>query len=799
MRTGFEWIAFYTELANKILLFKNNRAELLSKFFTVFERTNMKNYFKDGDGQIFTDVCPFTVMGVFNRGLTNANRIAILNELARTLQIDVPVPESFDGIPVLNAMKAWFFGGNDYDRAAHIDKLWELFETSIYLADNPNQDAEYQFAKLFDFVLTQPCSRWNITFGLFWIRPYRYITLDGNTRTYINNEMGMGYTFNKVPSGKHYLEMCTEIQSKISSDEYINSFPALSQEAWLTKGNSKYLREDFVKWISTQTKPNGEQYTSNTVTAYVNALKNACRNLSDVDFIQPDLFFQTDAQDFTELKTTIRNSGYYESVNIKAGNGAFSAGMNLYEKFLSEREEGIAVPPNSSAASAISANPSTLSSQVSDVQYWAYSPGANASYWDEFYSKGIMGIGWDEVGDLKHLQSREQIIERMGEVYPEKTTFKNDSLALWDFVSKMRIGDIVYAKSGRKTIVGRGIVKSGYIFDEARDELKHIRKIEWTHSGQWNLNEQIAMKTLTDFTPYEQWCREMERLICIKDTKDLPFYTKDDFLSEVYMSDEKYQDAVTLLERKRNIILQGAPGVGKSFMAKRLAYSIIGLKDADKVEMVQFHQSYSYEDFIEGFRPGESGSFEIRQGVFYRFCQKAKNDKANKYFFIIDEINRGNLSKIMGELMLLLENDKRGVEFSLPLTYSGERFYVPENVYVIGMMNTADRSLAMMDYALRRRFSFVPVEPAFDNERFIADFETNYSDAESVIEKVKKLNALIVSELDNGHQIGHSYFCSENPLSKNDIDGIFKYEITELLREYFFDNDSKLAEALKLL
>jgi 5-methylcytosine-specific restriction protein B len=276
-------------------------------------------------------------------------------------------------------------------------------------------------------------------------------------------------------------------------------------------------------------------------------------------------------------------------------------------------------------------------------------------------------------------------------------------------------------------------------------------------------------------------------------------YSKAKFLDEVYMNDEKYEDITALLNRKKNIILQGAPGVGKSFLAKRLAYSMIGFKDTNKVEMVQFHQSYSYEDFIEGFRPGKSGNFEIKQGTFFRFCKKAIADSENKYFFIIDEINQGNISKIMGELMLLLENDKRGKEHAMSVTYSGDKFYVPDNVYVIGMMNTADRSLAMIDYALRRRFSFVPIEPAFDNNAFILEFRDNYHDADTVIEKMKKLNALIADELDNGHQIGHSYFCSDKPLDDKDIEGIFKYEIKELLHEYFFDNKNKLDEALAIL
>ena len=169
------------------------------------------------------------------------------------------------------------------------------------------------------------------------------------------------------------------------------------------------------------------------------------------------------------------------------------------------------------------------------------------------------------------------------------------------------------------------------------------------------------------------------------------------------MNEQDYKTLVNVLKMKKNIILQGAPGVGKTFTAKRLAYSIIGAKNPDRVQMLQFHQSYSYEDFIEGYRPTENG-FTIKKGSFYKFCKLAEDDDENDYFFIIDEINRGNLSKIFGELFMLIEKDKRGIE--LQLLYSDENFSVPANVYIIGMMNTADRSLAMLDYALRRRFSF---------------------------------------------------------------------------------------------
>lgn len=275
------------------------------------------------------------------------------------------------------------------------------------------------------------------------------------------------------------------------------------------------------------------------------------------------------------------------------------------------------------------------------------------------------------------------------------------------------------------------------------------------------------------------------------------YYTKDDFFSEVYMPAEKYEEITALLDRKKNIILQGAPGVGKSYLAKRLAYSIIGLRDASKVAMVQFHQSYSYEDFIEGYRPDGKGGFVLKRGIFYEFCERARKGTGN-YYFIIDEINRGNLSKIMGELMLLIENDKRGAEYAVPLTYSGDPFFVPENVHIIGMMNTADRSLAMIDYALRRRFSFVPIEPAFSNPDFIKYIKRDSQTlGEKILSEMVALNVDIKKDLGVGFQIGHSYFCNCDNITEQWYESVLRYEILPLLDEYWFDNEKQHSKWVK--
>ena len=274
-------------------------------------------------------------------------------------------------------------------------------------------------------------------------------------------------------------------------------------------------------------------------------------------------------------------------------------------------------------------------------------------------------------------------------------------------------------------------------------------------------------------------------------------YTKEDFLEEVFMDEDKYDQICGLLKYKKNIILQGPPGTGKTFVAKRLAFSLMNEKDNSRVEMVQFHQSYSYEDFIMSYRPEEQG-FKLKRGVFYNFCKKAQNDPNRAYYFIIDEINRGNLSKIFGELLMLIEADKRGENYAVPLTYTESKFFVPKNVYIIGTMNTADRSLAMIDYALRRRFCFVDMEAAFNNLNFKGYIENkNNKLATIIIDKMNKLNNAIESDpsLGRGFCIGHSYFCTrDETMTIDDYENIVRYEIIPQLSEYWFDEPDKLRE-----
>lgn len=290
---------------------------------------------------------------------------------------------------------------------------------------------------------------------------------------------------------------------------------------------------------------------------------------------------------------------------------------------------------------------------------------------------------------------------------------------------------------------------------------------------------------------YKDFLDYCERLI------GKPIYDFDKDPDKPFINAAQFKKIVSLLKAKKNIILEGAPGVGKTFLARKIAYQLIGYVKDENIEMVQFHQSYSYEDFVQGIRPSEEGGFERKNGIFFDFCSKARRSPDQQFVFIIDEINRGNISKILGELMMLIEADKRKKQYAIKLTYSNEddeRFFVPENVYLIGCMNTADRSLAIVDYALRRRFRFCPIKPEFNEAfiRFLKEKGISQENAELVVSKVKAANE-VISSIDRGLEIGHSYFCQTEGCEDFPVwwKDICEYELFPYLREICFDDEDK--------
>jgi MoxR-like ATPase len=453
--------------------------------------------------------------------------------------------------------------------------------------------------------------------------------------------------------------------------------------------------------------------------------------------------------------------------------------------------------------------------EATGQRVWLIALGRNADQWETCHRDGIIAIGWNAAGDLLQYPSIDAIRARLREDRETDVDPMNAGLACWQFAREMRPGDTVYVKRGRHFIVGHGVVTSSYRHDPKRP-LANIREVRWLGRGEWKPREKaLAMKTLTEIGKYPGLLKDIRAAIGATDGETgevdvdkkpiAPPYGFEDAEKDLFLTREHLREIVELCRYKKNIIIQGPPGVGKTFVATRLAHLLIGSTNEDQVQRVQFHPSYSYEDFVQGLRPAEGGGFVRKDGPLLRFCKDALEDQASPYVLIIDEINRGNVSKILGELLSLIEADKRDLRYGVTLAYARDdepRFHVPPNLFVIGMMNTADRSLAFVDYALRRRFVFVDLEPAFGTERFDADLTRRGVEAalrKAIQERLVGLNERIVADptLGPGFRVGHSYFCQRvDAYDEAWFRRIVDYEIAPLLREYWFDSPAKLDQAL---
>lgn len=442
---------------------------------------------------------------------------------------------------------------------------------------------------------------------------------------------------------------------------------------------------------------------------------------------------------------------------------------------------------------------------------WVIAAGRNGEWWGDWQANGIATIGWTNLGDLRAYPDQNAVFAALqaevgssgddGDVRPSMR-----ALACWQFAHVVRRGDVLVAKDGKRTILGAGEVVSDYVFDDTRPAHKQTRKVRWLRSDRTELPagcKSFARKTLTHVTSKPEFA---ELLAAYADGTTFPAavssstpkpFTADDAMTGLFMSREQFDSLLSRLRRKQNLILQGPPGVGKTFVARRLAYALLGAADDVRVTTVQFHQSYAYEDFVQGWRPNGAGGFELRTGLFHDVCTAARADPGRPHVLVIDEINRGNVSRIFGELLMLIEAGYRGERHAIPLTYSKDRhdtFFVPENLYILGLMNTADRSLAIVDYALRRRFAFATVEPGFASEAFGQHLAAaNAVDGlhDRIRTRLAAVNRAIADDKDlgPGFVIGHSYFCCPDGSAADEAwyRDVIEAEVAPLLREYWFD------------
>lgn len=629
----FRWIPFYEEIADKLSVYhdKKKRLKLISfvnKLATEFNLSYLLN-------KELKDICPFTILGTFNRNIKESTRKKIAKKWATFLDVKESIPNSFEGIPLLNNQLSCFFS-NSENQQKEINDLWDFYVVALNFS-NANESYQEQFKQEFDNVIAQPCCSWQLTNGLFWIRPNAYAVLDKISKIYLSDDLGF-------------------IKNKNLSKSYFN----------------------------------GEDYLN---------------LLNDLSVRFKEIYFP--AHSFPELYLTA---------------------LRKYESYVTNDEELL----------------SNNQWQVVVLQFIK-----------ELCQKNGTNIF-----------TRQDLLNNYIEQFEEK--FPNN-----------------------KTI--------GESLSNTLQRLREKNNLSFLEKGKYQLLN-------NDFEEDEDI--DNENIIEQSIVKEI--YNLEDLIKEgCFVEEEQLSKIISSLNRKKSIILQGPPGTGKTWLAKRLANIIVGYKNSNNIKAIQFHPNMSYEDFIRGYRPSGDGRLALIDGPFLEMINKARNDSQSNYVMVIEEINRGNPTQILGEMLTLLEVDKRTPTEALELTYRREHengIFIPNNLYVIGTMNLADRSLAMVDFALRRRFAFFYLAPNFDEKwlnYMIDKTKLSRKSLEKIRHVMNNLNQYIAKEemLGNAFTIGHSYLTCDSviPDAMSWYKDIIDSEIKPLLEEYWFDDSNKLDTALKKL
>ena len=690
----FNWSNFYGEFATTLLEYKNDRKGLISKLKSAYEETGMKLPKMESNGEIL-DIDPFTIFGLFNKGITDDNRKRILGEIAKQFNLKNKVPFSFEGIPLVNNLRSTFFNFAEERGENDINNLWEVFESAIRYADNPTQGNKLKIESTYNNVIKQKGIQWNITMGLYWIRPNTYINLDSKNREFIIKQKILPEQFIKevnqfknVPNGEQYIQLCDLLLEKIKDGQYgYRDFKELSFIAY-----ERNMSVDTVTQHNTQNTdiakntilygPPGTGKTYNTVMYAVAIIEN--KKLEEIK-----------KENYTEVID--RYNKYKEDGLIEFTTFHQSYG---YEEFI----EGIKPVIHSDEE------------DETDIQYEVV-PGLFKKFCD-IAGKPILRKEKCDIGINESPTIWKISLEGSGENSTRTECMKNEHIRIgYDeygreitnlfkgvagrhilnyFINDMSIGDIVMSCYDCNTVDAIGVVTGEYEWHNEYPEYKRLRKVNWIVKGI-----------------------------------------------------------------KENII--------KINNGSRLSNPTVYKLRMDLSDVMEIIEKYS------------KNTIEVEE--------KKKN-----HVFIIDEINRGNISKIFGELITLIEPTKRigqteGQKVRLP--YSQKLFGVPNNVYLIGTMNTADRSIATIDTALRRRFNFKEMLP--DEEVL----DGIYVEDVSIKDIFIKMNKRITVLFDREHTLGHAYFLPlKDAPTIETLANIFENSIIPLLQEYFYEDYEKIRMVL---
>ena len=690
----FIWSEIYEEFATKLLEYKNDRKNLISKLQNVYEEIGMKLPKMESNGEIL-DIDPFTIFGLFNKGITDDNRKRILGEIAKQFNLKNKVPFSFEGIPLVNNLRSTFFNFAEERGENDINNLWEVFESAIRYADNPTQGNKLKIESTYNNVIKQKGIQWNITMGLYWIRPNTYINLDSKNREFIIKQKILPQQFIKevnqfknVPNGEQYIQLCDLLLEKIKDGQNgYRDFKELSFIAY-----ERNMSVDTVTQHNTQNTdiakntilygPPGTGKTYNTVMYAVAIIEN--KKLEEIK-----------KENYTEVID--RYNKYKEDGLIEFTTFHQSYG---YEEFI----EGIKPVIHSDEE------------DETDIQYEVV-PGLFKKFCD-IAGKPILRKEKCDIGINESPTIWKISLEGSGENSTRTECMKNEHIRIgYDeygreitnlfkgaagrhilnyFINDMSIGDIVMSCYDCNTVDAIGVVTGEYEWHDEYAQYKRLRKVNWIVKGI-----------------------------------------------------------------KENII--------KINNGSRLSNPTVYKLRMDLSDVMEIIEKYS------------KNTIEVEE--------KKKN-----HVFIIDEINRGNISKIFGELITLIEPTKRigqteGQKVRLP--YSQKLFGVPNNVYLIGTMNTADRSIATIDTALRRRFNFKEMLP--DAEVL----DGIYVEDVSIKDIFIKMNKRITVLFDREHTLGHAYFLPlKGAPTIETLANIFENSIIPLLQEYFYEDYEKIRMVL---